>query len=104
MEDITELSILSFDPTPLPNYPEKLSDANKRYLAALNTLSDKHWPKTILLVTHETCVRQAMGWGGSRDDFEATYCGLVELSREQQGGYSWKLEGYDRVYKYDVLY
>ena len=102
IEDTTELSILLFDSSPLPNYPEKLSDAHERYFSALNKLADEHWPKTLLLVSHEICVRQAVIWGGSKDNVEASYCGQVELTRKQQGTYDWKLEGFDRVYKYDV--
>ena len=101
-EDAKELNILSFDSSPLPKFPETLTECKQRYLSALNTLADEHWPKNLLLVSHEVCVREAVGWGGCKDDVEATYCGQVELSRSDESSHDWKLEGYQGVFKYDI--
>lgn len=101
-EDIVDLKILTFDSSPLPKFPETIKECKERYLLALNTLADEHWPKTLLLVTHEVCVREAVGWGGSSDEVEATYCGQVELARTNRGVHDWKLKSYDGVYTYDI--
>ncbi len=101
-EDAEGLKILSFDSSSLPKFPETLSECKQRYLSALNTLADEHWPKTLLLVTHEVCVREAVSWGGCKADVEATYCGQVEIARNDKNSHDWKLKRYDGVYTYDV--
>ena len=102
-EDAKDLNILSFDSSPQPKFPETPTECKQRYLCAMNTLADKHWPKNMLLVSHEVCVREAVGWGGCKDDVEAIYCGQVELSRTDKDSNEWKLESYQGVFKYDVL-
>ena len=74
-----------------------------RYLAVFQRLADQHWPESLLLVTHEYGVRQAMVLGGCRDDVEASYCGHVELSRTEREQ-TWKIEDYVDVYKYDNFF
>ena len=103
MEDIKDLHILSFDPTPLPNFPEKIDSVNVRYRDAVNVLADRHWPNSVLMVTHEICVREAYGWGGSKEEVEATYCSHVELERKESGSHNWRVCSYQGVYVYDSV-
>ena len=104
MMDVQDLSILSFDSSPLPEYPEKVSDVHKRYFETFKQLANKYWPDNILLVTHEICVRDSVQWGGCNDEVEATYCGQVELVRtEQQCHDKWALVEYHGVYKYETM-
>ena len=102
VEDITDLKILTFDPSPLPPYPENTATVNARYKEAVRTLSDLHWPMNILFVSHEICVREACKWGGCHDDVEATYCGHVELERKERE-HAWTLRHYEGVFKYDSV-
>ena len=102
-EDITQLKILSFDSTPIPDFPEKLDSVIVRYKEAVSKLADSHWPSNILAVSHEICVREACKLGGCNDDVEATYCGHVELVRGSKDSHEWRLQTYQGVYKYDSV-
>ena len=103
MDDINDISVLTFDPTPLPSFPETLDCVNVRYREAVNKLADAHWPSNILVVSHEICVREAYRWSGCQDEVEATYCGHVELERRERESYNWTLRGYEGVFKYDSI-
>lgn len=103
MDDITHLNVLTFDPTPLPAYPETSDLVNKRYRTVVNELSDRHWPTNVLFVSHEICVREALKWGGCEDDVEATYCGHVELERREKDSYDWSLCSYEGVFKFEPV-
>ena len=104
MDDLKDLQILSFDHTPLPNFPENNASVNARYRDAVNELADRHWPDSVLMVTHEICVREAYGWSAdSKEEVEATYCGHVELARKEKGSRNWRICSYQGVYKYDNI-
>lgn len=103
MDDITDLNILTFDPTPLPAFPETVDSVHVRYKEAVNKLSDDHWPMNMLLVSHEICVSQAFMWGGCEDEMEVTYCGHAELERSEKNSYDWRLRSYNGVFKYDSV-
>ena len=103
LDDIKDIKVITFDQTPLPNYPETADSANTRYREAINELADRHWPASVLMVTHELCVRESYRWGGSKEEIEATYCGHVELERKEKGSRDWRVCSYHGVYKYDNI-
>ena len=103
MNDITDLNVLTFDPTPLPACPETVESMYVRYKETVNKLSDDHWPINMLFVSHEICVREAAKWGEWEDEVEVTYCGHVELERNEKNLYDWRLRSYKGVFKYDTI-
>ena len=103
MDDIKDIRVLTFDQVPLPNFPETNESVNIRYRNAVNELADRHWPDNVLMVSHEICVRESYGWGGSNEEVEATYCGHVELERKEKGSQEWRVCSYQGVYKYDNI-
>lgn len=103
LQDATDTTILSLDSEPLPDYPEKRSDCSVRYRRALDTLADKYWPRTLLLVTHQICVQEAVCWGGKQGEFEAEYCAHVQLSRNSRDTHNWTWQGDTGIYAYDTL-
>ena len=103
LQDATETIFLSQDPTPFPQFPETLSECHARYRAALDSLADLYWPRTILLVTHQACVQEAARWGGKEEDVEAVYCAHVQLGRTSKESHDWKWEGDGGIYVYDVV-
>lgn len=102
-DDITNINILTFDLSPLPDYPETVQSVNVRYQEAVSVIADANWPANVLIVSHEICVREACKWGGCNDEVEATYCGHVELKRTERGSRDWTLLGYKGVFKYDSI-
>ena len=76
-----------------------------RYQKAIIDLADEHWPSDIVLVTHQYGVEQALVVGGKQDDhlYEVTYCGNVELIRDEKGG-PWSIDSTDKIYKYDIFF
>lgn len=103
MQEIMDTVFLSIDSEPLPPFPETRTTCHARYKAALDKLADQFWPQTLLLVTHQACVQESVGWGGKEGDVEAVYCAHVELSRSSKDGHDWKWKGDGGIYKYDVL-
>jgi broad specificity phosphatase PhoE len=104
LQDAAGTVFLSQDPKPLPHFPESKEDCYSRYRAALDELADQYWPKTLLLVTHQGCVQEAVGWGGKKDDVEAVYCAHVELSRTGKQSRDWTWRGDKGIFKYDVVF
>ena len=98
-----ETVFLSIDSAPLPAFPETREVCYARYRKALDTLADQYWPQNLLLVTHQGCVQEALGWGGKLDDYEATYWAHVQLRRTTKGHYNWRWEGDRGVYAYEKL-
>lgn len=102
-EEATDTVFLSLDSEPLPAYPETKAECYARYRKAIDSLADQYWPHNMLLVSHQKCVEEAVGWGGKEGEMEAEYCAHVQLSRTSQESHSWAWKEDCGVYAYDSL-
>lgn len=103
IQDAPGTTFLSQDSEPLPSFPETISECHARYRTALDKLADHYFPQTLLLVTHQACVQEAVRWGGKEEDVEAVYCAHVELSRTSKDSHDWKWEADGGIYEYDTV-
>lgn len=103
MEDAGGINILSLGNEAFPEFPETKSKCFARYRHAVDSIADKYWPQSVLMVTHQTCVEQAVKWGGKEDEVEATYCAHVELSRRSKDSHDWTWREDKGVYIYDSV-
>lgn len=102
-KDAKDTVFLSLDTEPLPEFPETRTECITRYKRALDSLADKYWPQTLLLVTHQLCVQEAANWGGKEMDVEAVYCAHVELSRDKLQQYNWTWKEDCGIFTYDSV-
>eukprot|EP00879_Flechtneria_rotunda_P015311 GHRR01016005.1.p1 GENE.GHRR01016005.1~~GHRR01016005.1.p1 ORF type:complete len:322 (+),score=98.43 GHRR01016005.1:3358-4323(+) len=71
--------------TPLPHYPETLEQGLNRYAKALQEIAHSFAGKTVLLVTHGECVRQAVAMAEPLSEvFEVIHTGYVILQHTRQ--------------------
>ena len=75
-----------------------------RYNQTLRTLADKHWPHNLLVVTHEYGVIEAMALGRAKGEYEASYCGYVELCRSEEEREVWAVDHYVDVFQYESFF
>lgn len=77
--------------TLLPDFPEHQIHAYHRYIAEINSLSDKHWPTNLVLVTHGYGVQAALTLAlPDKVAYNTEFCGYIALRRQTKGG-KWTL-------------
>ena len=103
LEDAPDINVLSLGNEDFPDFPETKSHCLVRYRDAINVIADLYWPQSVLVVTHQTCVEEAVKWGGREDEVEASYAAHVQLSRRSRDHHNWKWREDKGVYVYDTL-
>ena len=121
VDNVTDynINVIEYDKDPLPSYPEALDQSISRYYnhsiaaafiyyrykVAVQKIADEYYPDNIVLVTHQYGVETAilLGMRESKSEYEASYCGNVELVREGRDG-QWNAVSKYGVYEYDSLF
>lgn len=65
----------------LPTFPESYHTAGDRFVEAIHDVADKHWPHSIVLVSHGYSVTEAAYWVRGERPFGAHYCSWLKVER-----------------------